>query len=98
MAAMSGKAESSANTDLSAGAELAVTVQNREFRGVWVTTVLNLDFPSKPGLANAELMREIDYIVEHSRSLGLNAIILQVRPAGDAIYPSALFPWSQYVT
>ena len=70
----------------------------REFRGVWVTTVINLDFPSQPGLSNAEIKREIDYIVEHTRSLGLNAIILQVRPAGDAIYPSNIFPWSKYVT
>ena len=70
----------------------------QEFRGVWVTTVINLDFPSRPGLSNAEIKREIDYIVNHSRSLGLNAIILQVRPAGDAIYPSALFPWSKYLT
>ncbi|MCL2421672.1 MAG: family 10 glycosylhydrolase [Defluviitaleaceae bacterium] len=70
----------------------------REFRGVWVTTVINLDFPSQPGLSNADMKREIDYIVEHSRSVGLNAIILQVRPAGDAIYPSSLFPWSKYVT
>jgi len=70
----------------------------REFRGVWVTTVINLDFPSQPGLTNAEIKREIDYIVEHSRALGLNAIVLQVRPAGDAIYPSAIFPWSKYIT
>jgi len=69
-----------------------------EFRGVWVTTVINLDWPSRPGISNAEMMREIDYIVEHSRSIGLNAIVLQVRPAGDAIYPSAIFPWSKYLT
>ena len=71
---------------------------DREFRGVWVTTVINLDFPSRPGLSNTEIMREIDYIVEHTRSLGLNSIILQVRPAGDAIYPSEIFPWSKYLT
>ena len=69
-----------------------------EFRGVWVTTVINLDFPSTPGLSNTEIKREIDYIIDHSRSIGLNAIILQVRPAGDAIYPSQLFPWSKYLT
>ena len=74
------------------------TVQDREFRGVWVTTVINLDFPSVPGLSNTEIKREINYIVDHTRSLGLNAIVLQVRPAGDAIYPSAIFPWSKYLT
>ena len=81
-----------------ANSESAEVVQDREFRGVWVSTVINLDFPSRPGLSNAEMKREIEYIVEHSRSLGLNAIILQVRPAGDAIYKSALFPWSKYLT
>ena len=79
-------------------AVVAEQAPQREFRGVWVTTVINLDFPSVPGLSNFEIKREIDYIVEHTRSLGLNAIILQVRPAGDAIYPSALFPWSKYLT
>ena len=73
-------------------------VRAREFRAVWVTTVINLDFPSRRGLSNAEIKHEIDYIVRHSQSLGLNAIILQVRPAGDAIYPSAIFPWSKYLT
>jgi len=70
----------------------------QEMRGVWVTTVINLDFPTRRDLSNAQIKREIDYIIEHSRSIGLNAIFLQVRPAGDAIYPSAIFPWSKYIT
>jgi len=69
-----------------------------EMRGVWVTTVINLDWPSRPGLSNAEIKREIDYIVSHTASLGLNTIFLQVRPEGDAIYPSEIFPWSRYLT
>lgn len=70
----------------------------REFRGVWVATVANIDWPSRPGLPvaqqRAEMMRAIDTV----QRLKLNAIILQVRPAADAIYPSALEPWSEYVT
>ena len=89
--------ETVAETPL-ANFQVAVDAVDREFRGVWVTTVINLDFPSRPGLSNAEIMREIDTIVSHTSSLGLNAIILQVRPAGDAIYPSAIFPWSKYLT
>ena len=69
-----------------------------EFRAVWVTTVINLDFPSRTGLSNQELKNEIDSIVNHTRSLGLNAIILQVRPEGDAIYNSNIFPWSRYLS
>jgi uncharacterized lipoprotein YddW (UPF0748 family) len=70
----------------------------RDFRGVWVATVANIDWPSRPGLPvaqqRAEMMRAIDTV----QRLKLNAIILQVRPAADAIYPSALEPWSEYVT
>ena len=69
-----------------------------DFRGVWVTTVINLDFPSRAGLSNDEIKAEIRTIVERSAAIGLNAIILQVRPEGDAIYPSDIFPWSRYIT
>ncbi|MCL2873462.1 MAG: family 10 glycosylhydrolase [Defluviitaleaceae bacterium] len=69
-----------------------------EFRAVWVTTVINLDFPSRTGLSVNELKREIDSIVNTTRDLGLNAIILQVRPEGDAIYNSSIFPWSRYLS
>lgn len=71
---------------------------DREFRAVWVVTVINMDWPGRPGLSNARMQQEINHIVEHTASLGLNAIILQVRPAGDAIYPSEIFPWSKYIT
>ncbi len=70
----------------------------REFRGAWVATVNNIDWPSKPGLP-AEVMRsEALALLERARQLGLNAIVLQVRPAGDAIYPSTLEPWTEYLS
>lgn len=62
--------------------------------GVWVSTVYNLDYPSTPGLSASELAREADAIIENAKSWGLNAIFLQVRPGGDALYPSELQPWS----
>ena len=71
---------------------------DEDFRGVWVTTVINLDFPTRRDLSNEQIKQEIAYIVDTSAAMGLNAIILQVRPAGDAIYPSAIFPWSKYLT
>ena len=71
---------------------------DEDFRGVWVTTVINLDFPSRAGLSNEAIQAEIRYIVNRSAEIGLNAIILQVRPEGDAIYPSDIFPWSRYLT
>jgi uncharacterized lipoprotein YddW (UPF0748 family) len=70
----------------------------REFRGAWVATVANIDWPSAPGQPAAGQQAEILRIVERAAVLGLNALLLQVRPAADAIYPSALEPWSEYVS
>ena len=70
----------------------------REFRGAWVATVANIDWPSAPGLPVAQQQAEIVRIVERAAALGLNALLLQVRPAADAIYPSALEPWSEFLS
>ena len=69
-----------------------------QFRAVWVATVFNLDFPSQQSLSAAALRWEIDAIVTQTVELGLNAIIFQVRPSGDAFYQSDIFPWSQWLT
>ncbi len=69
-----------------------------EFRAVWVATVANIDWPSKPGLSVKEQQREVISILNRQQELGMNAIILQVRPAADAFYPSELEPWSKYLT
>lgn len=70
----------------------------REFRGVWVAAVDNIDWPSKPGLPVAVAKRELLTILDRAKASGLNAVILQVRPAGDALYASTLEPWSEYLT
>jgi uncharacterized lipoprotein YddW (UPF0748 family) len=70
----------------------------REFRGVWVATVGNIDWPSRPGLSTAEQQRELVAILDRARALNLNAVVLQVRPATDALYASSLEPWSEYLT
>jgi uncharacterized lipoprotein YddW (UPF0748 family) len=69
----------------------------REFRAAWVATVANIDWPSKPGLPVEQQRRELIAILDRAQSLKLNAIILQVRPAADALYPSPLEPWSEYL-
>ena len=68
-----------------------------EFRGVWVATVVNIDWPSKPGLSNEIQKKEFIELLEMHQKNGMNAIIMQVRPAGDALYPSTLEPWSEYL-
>ncbi|MFD4034223.1 glycoside hydrolase family 10 protein [Streptomyces sp. NPDC058637] len=69
-----------------------------ELRGVWISTVANVDWPSAPGLTaaaqQAELLDHLDRAVE----LRLNAVILQVRPTADALWPSPYEPWAQYLT
>jgi uncharacterized lipoprotein YddW (UPF0748 family) len=67
-------------------------------RGLWVTTVINLDWPSKSKLNNEQMIAEADIILNRAAEIGINAIFLQVRPAGDAIYNSSIFPWSAYIT
>lgn len=70
----------------------------REFRAAWVATVSNIDWPSRASLSSAQQQAEIISILERAKEIKLNAIILQVRPSADAIYPSALEPWSEYLT
>jgi uncharacterized lipoprotein YddW (UPF0748 family) len=70
----------------------------REFRGVWVASVANIDWPSKPALPVAQQQQELLAILDRAQSLRLNAVVLQVRPSGDALYASSLEPWSEYLT
>lgn len=69
-----------------------------EFRGAWVATVYNLDWPSKPGLSAAEQKSQLRALLDRAASLKLNAILLQVRPASDALYASKMEPWSQFLS
>ena len=70
----------------------------REFRGAWLVTVANKDWPSKPGLPVAVQKAELVALLDRAAQLKLNAIIFQVRPSSDAIYASAIEPWSEYLT
>ena len=67
-------------------------------RGVWVSTVLNLDYPSSPTTGATTLKAEADNIIADAKAMGMNAIFLQVRPSADAIYPTSYYPWSRYLT
>ena len=71
---------------------------SREFRAVWVATVANIDWPSKPGLNAWQQQHEMLAILNKAVELRLNAVILQVRPATDALYASSLEPWSEFLT
>ena len=70
----------------------------QELRAVWVATVSNIDFPSSP-TANSNVQRaEFIKLLDMHKRNGMNAVVVQIRPASDAFYPSALEPWSQWLT
>ncbi|TNE54392.1 MAG: glycoside hydrolase family 10 protein [Bacteroidetes bacterium] len=69
-----------------------------EMRGAWVATVGNIDWPSAPGLSSDRQQMEFDSILDVLKAMGMNAVFVQIRPAGDAFYPSAAVPWSKYLT
>lgn len=69
-----------------------------EVRGIWIASVENINFPSAKGLDAKTLQAELDSIVGNAVRSNLNAIYFQVRPTGDALYQSALFPVSAYLT
>jgi uncharacterized lipoprotein YddW (UPF0748 family) len=69
-----------------------------EMRGMWLATVGNRDWPSRPGLTAAqqrsELLARLDLAVRNR----LNTVMFQVRPTADALWPSSYEPWSQVLT
>src|SRR5262245_25880666 len=67
-------------------------------RGAWVVSVYNLNFPSKSGLPPETQKAQIREIVDAAAQSGLNALMVQVRPECDALYPSAIEPWSRFLT
>ena len=70
----------------------------REYRAAWVATVANIDWPSRKDLSTSEQKAELLALLDRAHHLKLNAIIFQVRPACDAMYASAIEPWSEYLT
>ncbi|HUS00280.1 MAG TPA: family 10 glycosylhydrolase, partial [Chitinophagaceae bacterium] len=69
-----------------------------EFRGVWVATVSNIDWPSEKFLSADNQRTEFTRLLDMHQRNGMNAVIVQVRPATDAFYPSQYEPWSEWLT
>jgi uncharacterized lipoprotein YddW (UPF0748 family) len=81
-----------------AGPSMTPPPSPHEFRAAWVSTVANIDWPSKSTLNAAQQQAEAIAILDRAHAMNLNAVVLQVRPSADAIYPSALEPWTEYLT
>jgi len=70
---------------------------DREFRGVWIATKENIDWPSSKSLSTEEQKKEVIKILDLFKSLNFNVIIFQIRPSADAFYNSKYEPWSSYL-
>jgi uncharacterized lipoprotein YddW (UPF0748 family) len=84
------------------GLSIYTFAQNKkyEFRAAWIATVVNIDFPTAnlKGAHSDTLKKEYIRILDMHKSLGMNAVIVQIRPAADAFYPSQYEPWSEFLT
>lgn len=73
------------------------SIQPVRMRGVWVATVLNIDFPKAMDDATAQ-KEECLKILDNAKSWGMDTVIFQARPMGDALYASSINPWSHFLT
>src|SRR6187431_432796 len=69
-----------------------------EFRGVWVATVDNIDWPGKGNFNSDSQKTAFIHLLNMHQRNGLNAMVVQVRPCTDAFYPSQYEPWSEWLT
>lgn len=69
-----------------------------EFRGAWIATVANLDWPSSPGLSTAVQQAQLIEQLDKLKAAGINAVVFQVRDESDALYESTYEPWSYFLT
>lgn len=69
-----------------------------EFRGVWIATVDNIDWPTRGNYNSDSQKLEFIRLLDMHQRNGMNAMVVQVRPATDAFYPSQYEPWSEFLT
>ncbi|MCK7626963.1 family 10 glycosylhydrolase [Streptomyces sp. RS10V-4] len=83
---------------LGAGAGPGRGAPRREMRGMWLATVANLDWPSRPGLEPDVQRQELTRLLDTAVRRRLNTVFFQARPSADALWPSPYEPWAQYLT
>lgn len=77
--------------------ETKALAADTEMRGAWISTIYNLDWPKTKN--NPEKQKqEFISLLDKLKSVGINTVIVQVRPKGDALYPSSINPWSEVLT
>lgn len=77
--------------------ETAYAAESKDFCGVWISTVYSADYPSVQNNIEGQ-KTEFTQKLDKLKALGINAVVVQVRPKGDAFYESELNPWSAVLT
>ncbi|RBN40000.1 hypothetical protein DMN50_17430, partial [Priestia megaterium] len=86
------------SSTLPAKADVPTTYQKRELRAAWIASVYNIDWPSQPGLPVEQQKKEFTYLLDEVKKMGMNAVVVQIKPTADSFYPSKYGPWSEYLT
>ncbi len=68
-----------------------------EFKAVWIS-YLEFSNYGKNGFTEKSFKSTIDTMFDNVVDLKMNAVVVQVRPYGDAMYSSSYFPWSKYIS
>ncbi len=75
--------------------------KEKEMRGVWIASVLNINWPKKQGVGEnivGEQKKEFIQILDDVVEMNMNTVVVQIRPTADTFYPSSFEPWSKYLT
>ena len=80
------------------GCETDPAAQKHQMRGLWISSVANIDWPSSQDLTAEEAQQELLDHYEMARERGLNSVFVQIRPSADTFWPSAHEPWSHWLT
>lgn len=76
---------------------MRVDCKSYEFRGVWIATVYDIDWPKTKNDAEAQ-KKEFIEILDNLERLNFNVVLVQIRPTSDTFYKSKINPWSEYLT
>ncbi|NBE80942.1 glycoside hydrolase family 10 protein [Micromonospora rubida] len=106
LVAVSPTAASAAGTDANDAATTSCTTDpatpKRQFRAMWISSVVNIDWPSKASQTAPDRVaaQQAEYLglLDLAKKLNHNAVVVQVRPTADALWPSPHEPWSEYLT
>ncbi|HTF12347.1 MAG TPA: family 10 glycosylhydrolase [Asanoa sp.] len=74
----------------------------REFRAMWISSVVNIDWPTKASQTAPDRIaaQKAEYLgwLDLAQRLHHTAVVVQVRPTADAFWPSPHEPWSEFLT